>query len=344
MVPLAGKLPSARWACFRYLIEAAPNAFDAPVFAVTRIPATSVPDWRDFDSSNRVWRMVWKQWLQHFLLQQAKEQVASRAMDAATPASPPAAETNAVDVAIVIGEKAQTGSLLDCLTDVFRIHAQDFQLYRGNLGERRVLIAQVPGDAITAAGATKALIQAHKPQWVIAAGFSVALRADLRKDALLVASQVIDENGQKLKIDVGSTAPENEIFTVGTVFTCSQVPESKDARMALASRHQADVADTTSMGIAATCATAGIPCLVIRVVRQQLEDQTPTELRHSGEQPSVSGRLGALIGGTFRRPGTARDWYRDQQAALAAADALADFLRGVICRWLSVKPPSKPTG
>ena len=287
--------------------------------------------------------MVWKQWLQRFLLQQVKEQVASRSMDTATPASSSAAESNTVDVAIVIGEKAQTGSLLDCLTDVFRIHTQNFQLYRGNLADRRVLVAQVSGDAIASAGATKELIQAHEPSWVIAAGFSVALRADLRQDSLLVASQVIDDNGRKLSIDVRSTASQNDVFTVGSVYTCSQVPESKDARIALATRYQVDVADTTSMGIAATCATSGIPCLVIRVVRQQLDDQTALELLHSGAQRSFSGRIGALIGGTFRRPGTARDWYRDQQAALSAADALADFLRGVICRWLSVKSPRKPS-
>ena len=288
--------------------------------------------------------MVWKQWLQRFLLQQAKEQVASRTMDAATPASSPAAESNTVDVAIVIGEKAQTGSLLDCLTEVVRIHTKNFQLYRGNLAERRILVAQVSGDAVAAAGATKELIRAHKPRWVIAAGFSVALRADLHQDSLLVASQVIDENGQKLNIDVRSAAFQNDVFTVGCVYTCSQIPESKDARIDVATRYKADVADTTSMGIAAACATSDTPCLVIRVVRQQLEDQTVVELLHSGAQPSFPGRIGALIGGTFRRPGTARDWYRDQQAALSAADALADFLRGVICRWLSVKSPRKPSG
>ena len=131
--------------------------------------------------------MVWKQWLQRLLLQQAREQVASRTVDAATSAFSPAAESNTVDVAIVIGEKAQIGAMLDCLTEVVRIHTKNFQLYRGNLAERRILVAQVSGDAVVAAGATKELIRAHKPRWVIAAGFSVALRADLLQDSLLVA-------------------------------------------------------------------------------------------------------------------------------------------------------------
>ena len=285
--------------------------------------------------------MVWKQWLQQVLLQHAKSQVASRAMDAATLSCSPVGESNAVDVAILVAEKAEVGSLLDYLTDVVRIHTQDFKLYRGNLSGRRVLVAQVAGDAIAASGATEALIQAHTPRWFISAGFSVALRVALQQNTLLVASQLIDEKGQKLNIDMRSTTPRNEAFTLGTVYTCRDIPEGKDARMALAERCQADVADTTSMGIAATCATSGIPCLVIRVVRRRLEDRTPTEVRHSVAQPSFSGRLGSLLGGTLRRPGTARDWYREQQAALCAADALADFLRGVICRWLAVEPTDR---
>lgn len=296
-----------------------------------------------FDASTKVRIMVWKQWIQHVLLQQAKSQFSSRAKDAATVSSQSTEQRNAVDVAIVLDEKAQTGSMLDCLTDVVRIHTQEFRLFRGNLEGRRVLIAQVAGDAIAAKRATEALVQAHTPNWVIAAGFSVALRAVLQQDALLVASQVIDDNGQRIKIDVRSATSQPDAFTVGTVHTCRQIPEDKDSRIALADKYQADVADTTSMGIATTCAVSGIPCLVIRVVRQRLDDQTPIEIRQSGQQPSVSGRLGALIGGTLRRPGTARDWYREQQASLCAADTLASFLRGVICRWLSVKRPEHPT-
>ena len=102
------------------------------------------------------------------------------------------------------------------------------------------------------------------------------------------------------------------------------------------------------MGIAQTCCEFGVPCLVIRIVRECLGDQTPREIQHSIAQSSFSGRLGSLIGGTFRRPGTARDWLHSKQVALCCGDRLADFLKLVIFRWLphastpdGLNPPGK---
>ena len=286
--------------------------------------------------------MVWKQWIRSFLVQQAKEQLASRAMNAQADSADVTTETDAsVDVLIVVNEAAEAGSVLDRLTGVFRIHPQDFQLFRGNLDGRRVLVAQVEGDVSAAAHVTKAVIQAHRPRWVIAAGFSVALKPEFGQDELIIASHVTDEKGQRLKIEIQDSPQQKEFFRVGTVLTCGHIPEDKKARVALATAHHADVADGTSMGIAQTCCAAGIPCLVIRIVRKRLEDQTPREIQHSSQQASLSGRIGSLIGGTFRRPGTARDWLHGKQAALGCADSLADFLKAVVCRWL---PGGQPIG
>jgi len=289
--------------------------------------------------SEKVFSMVWKQWIRSLLVRQAKEQLAARAVDAVSDSTEGTSEPDAsIDVAIVVNQTAEAGSLLDRLTGVLRIHPQDFQLYRGDLDGRRVMIAQVEGGSPVAARVTKAMIQAHHPRWVIAAGFSVALTADFRQDELIIGSHVMDTKGGRLKIDIQNTSQQDSFFKVGTVLTCERRPKDQNTRRALAASHHADVADTTSMGIAQACCEAGVPCLVIRIVRERLEDQIPREIQHSSQQASFSGRLGSLIGGTLRRPGTARDWLHSKQTALCCADSLADFLKIVISRWLPPPP------
>ena len=291
--------------------------------------------------------MVWKQWLRSLLVQQAKEQLTAHATDAASAEQTDKMDPS-VDVLIVVSEAAESGSLLDRLTGVVRIHPQEFKLFRGHLDGRCVMVAQVDDSGSMASHATKIVIQAHRPNWVIAAGFSVALKPELRQDQLIVASHVTDEKRQRLKIGIQNTPGGNDIFKVGTVLTCGQIPDAQGLRSTLARSHNADVADRTSMGIAQTCCEFGVPCLVIRIVRECLGDQTPREIQHSIAQSSFSGRLGSLIGGTFRRPGTARDWLHSKQVALCCGDRLADFLKLVIFRWLphastpdGLNPPGK---
>lgn len=286
--------------------------------------------------------MVWKQWIRDLVMREAKQRLATQAMDTVTDASTESLALDAtVDVAVVVNESAEAGSILDRMTSVFKIHSQEFRLYRGSLEGRRVILAQVGGDSKLAARVTQSVIGAHQPQWVIAAGFSVGLQPRLKQQDLFIASRIIDVHGAGLKIDVDDSAAKNNAFQLGTVLTVDHLPVDENRRRMLGDTHQADVADTTSLGIAEACRDAGVCCLVIRIVRDHLEDATPNEIQHSTRQTSFSAKIGSLVGGTLRRPGTARDWFRHKQDALRSADCLADFLKMVICRWLPLRPPAE---
>ena len=244
----------------------------------------------------------------------------------------------AVDVALIVNESVEAGSMLDLMTGVLKIHSQEFRLYRGLCEGRHVLVAQVSGGAARASRVTQSVIRAHRPEWVIATGFAIPLKSQLKGQDLLMASRLVDTQGRCLKIDVDESAANTGAFQCGTLLTLDQLPATENQRRSLGDTHGADAADTTSLGIAEACRDAGVCCLVVRIVRENMEESPPREIQHSRRQNSVSARLGSLVGGTLRRPGTVRDWFQHKQAALNSADHLATFLKGVIGHRLPLRP------
>ena len=289
--------------------------------------------------------MVWKSWLRSLVMREAKQRLASGSLDTVTSELKAATSLEAaVDVALIVNESAEAGSMLDRMTGVLKIHSQECRLYRGLCEGRHVLVAQVSGDAARASRVTQSVIRAHRPQWVIAAGFAVPLKSQLKEQDLLMASRLIDTLGRCLKIDLDESAANTGAFQCGTVLTLDQIPTTESQRRSLGDTHGADAADTTSLGIAEACRDAGVCCLAIRIVRENLEESPPREIQHSSKQNSVSARLGSLVGGTLRRPSTVRDWFQHKQSALNSADHLAEFLKGVICHWLPLRPREESSG
>lgn len=276
--------------------------------------------------------MLWRHFLYDWLRRQASARVAEAGSEKKAPLdSPPAAKSEDCHLGIVVSAKTETGSILDRLCGVIKTKGYGFIIYEGSLQGRRIAVVESGCGPADAAAATRALLGGHRPAWVVAAGFAGALVPTLRRGDLLIADSVADESGRRLNIDIQSREETgNREFYGGRIVSVAQQPASPAAKRELAARTQALAVDTSSMAVAEVCRESDVLCLVVRIIRDSLEDSLPDEVKNLRRQESFAGRLGAAAGALAKRPSSAKDWWKLKQESLHSADRLALFLENII--------------
>ncbi|HOM16150.1 MAG TPA: hypothetical protein PLQ00_02420, partial [Thermoguttaceae bacterium] len=99
------------------------------------------------------------------------------------------------DVGVVFALENESGGLEDLLQETTRWQGDGFLAIAGRLQERRVVIVRSGAGQAAAAHATEALLDGHRPRWVISAGFAGALQPELQRYDLVLPETVIRPDG-----------------------------------------------------------------------------------------------------------------------------------------------------
>lgn len=193
----------------------------------------------------------------------------------------------------------------------------------------RICIVEAGMGPVRARRATQALLDAHRPAWVISTGFTGALQPDLKLGHIVVANEIVGLQTEPLKIDVGMTSDVAHGLHVGRTLTVDQMVRTVAEKQALAIQTGAIAVDMESLGVATVCRETKTRFMAVRVVSDDLSADLPPEiLSLVGETGAV--RLGAVLGSLWKRPSSLKDMWHMREHAIQASESLANFLVGII--------------
>lgn len=232
-------------------------------------------------------------------------------------------------VGIVHATAMEVAPFLDRCERVRKYSGGDLVFRGGLMGEIRIALAQSGMGPKLATRATKALIDGHSPAWIISAGFSGALQANMKVGDVVVANSVVDTAGAELAIDLKMEPNPATGLYVGRLLMVDRIVRTIAEKKALAEQHAAIAVDMESLAVAQVCRASKIRFLAVRVISDDLSADLPAEVV-SVVGSSGTVRLGAAVGALFKRPGSAKDMWRLREQGMDAAERLATFLEGVI--------------
>ena len=249
------------------------------------------------------------------------------------------------DIVIVFALAEEAGGLVDRLTDVKSVKASGFVVRRGSLGTAQVAVVEAGIGQARVARVLPAVLRAHKPSWLISAGFAGGLVETLERGDLFVAESVVCGEQPEQTLEprslLGDLLSRSSIHR-GRLATVDAIVRLPDEKRVLGEQLDAAAVDMETYAVAATCAKHGTPVLSIRVISDAVTDEISADIAHIGQQASKAGRVGAAIGSLFRRPSSIKDMLRLREQSLVASDTLAEFLVAVIAKLLESHSLSIP--
>jgi len=297
--------------------------------------------------------MVLRYWLQNWLRQKAsrtvrekmgealREELAKRQGEQA--GNEPQAEPPACRLGAVFALEIESGGLEDLLQEAVAVRGHGFTAVRGVLARRNVVIVRSGAGSEAAATATEALIQGHRPEWVVSAGFAGALVPELGRHDLVVADSVVDPAGNvatfELKLDREELARMDGVH-VGRLLTVERVVRLPNEKRSLGQKHHAIAADMETFAVAEVCRRREVPLLAVRIITDAVDDELPPDVDRLTRQKTTARQFGAAVGAIWNRPSSFKDMYRLKETALVASDRLAKFLASTLTQLVPL-PPAK---
>jgi len=243
------------------------------------------------------------------------------------------------DIGIVFALGAEQGCTEDLLTEIEYFEAAGFKVRRGvfrapeGVTKSIVLVTSGVGRA-AAAKATEALIDGHRPEWIISAGFCGGLVPQLARNDIVAADAFPEQPDWstvlRLYLAAATAAGVPAAAHVGPMTTVERIIAKSADKKALGEATGALACEMESSGVVEVCVRRGVPLLVLRVVTDPVGEDLPTDLEPLMRQKSIAGTFGAVVGAIWRRPGSVKDMLRLQEKALTTSDALAKHLARVI--------------
>jgi adenosylhomocysteine nucleosidase len=234
--------------------------------------------------------------------------------------------------ALLFALEIESGGLDDLLDCVTTFRGAGFRVRQGTLGGKGVIVVRCGVGRSSAARAAQAVLDGHRPAWLISAGFAGALSPSLGRGEILVADHVIDRE-QHHAVDL--TAIPHELLAgpavrVGTLLTADRIIATAEEKKSLGAQFGALAVDMETAAVAEVCRRAAARFLAVRIISDAVDESLPPEIELLARQKSGAGRLGAALGAIVRRPGCLKDMLRLKQSALLASDRLAAYLARLI--------------
>lgn len=278
------------------------------------------------------------------VVEATKDQVAQAAR---APAQAAEAASRPCHAAVLFALGEEAGGLEDRLEQPATLRGAGFVVHLGLREGRRLVVAISGAGGRSAAHAAEAILHAHRPPLVLCAGFCGGLDARLRRHDLFMANEVLDAQGRAIELasdlDLAAIRIPGSVHA-GRLVTVGQPVRTPADKHALAQRFQALAVDMESFAVAEVCRARAIPCRVIRVVSDAVDDQLPREVAGLLRQKTTAARLGAAFASVWNRPGSIKDLYRLKENALIASDRLAEFLIQAIGQLCPLPPADNDRG
>jgi adenosylhomocysteine nucleosidase len=237
------------------------------------------------------------------------------------------------DVGLVFALGIESGCLEDLLENVVSVRGNGFTAKRGTYRGRRVVLILSGSGAEAAAGATEALIEGHRPEWIIAAGFAGGLQPELQRHHMLMADGLLDRSGNRLAVDL-KVDPEALRQTpglhVGPLLSAVEVVREPEQKAALGREHGALAVDLESFAVGEVCSRRAARLLAVRVVSDPVDERMPDDVQKLSQPKTELRRWGAAVGTVWRRPSSFKDMMQLKENALVSSERLAKFLAGII--------------
>lgn len=193
----------------------------------------------------------------------------------------------------------------------------------------RIVVVESGAGMVRAERAARALLAVHSPAWVLSCGFAGALQPQLKVGDIVAATDLVDDNGHDLKIDLGMASDPARHLHVGRIATVGKIVRTVADKHALAERTGGLAVDMETFAVAQVCQELQRKFLAFRVISDDLSTDLPPEVMSIfGDTGAV--RFGAVVGSLWKRPGSITDLFRLREQANQAAEHLADFLDGVV--------------
>ena len=241
------------------------------------------------------------------------------------PAPPPVS----ADVGIVAALGIEVAPFLAKLGRVRKYSGPKFAVVEGEVAGKLVAVVLAGAGRARAQRGAEILLDGHRPRWIISAGFAGALDPALRRNDLVLASEVVNLEGRRYAIDLA--VPEGQGLRTGRLLTVDEIVRTAAEKAELRRAHGADVVDMETSAVAALCAERGVRFLSARAVSDEAGTDLPPEvLAILGRSGGL--RLGAAVGAIWKRPASVKDLLALRTHANQAAEALATFLLGTLPR------------
>jgi len=239
------------------------------------------------------------------------------------------------DVGLVFALSIESGCLVDMLRQVHVTRGDGFIVRLGRYGSRDVVLVESGPSGHRAAKAAHAMIDAHRPRFVVSAGFAGGLSPQARRQDLVVATSLLNVIGSEITLDPANLVPwldEVPNLHCGRLLTFDRVVRLREEKQELGRRNDALAVDMESFAVAEVCRERSVAFLAIRAISDTVDDELPRDIGKLLSQRSFAGQLGAAIGSVLRRPAAVKDLFNLHQNALASSSRLARFLGMLIER------------
>jgi adenosylhomocysteine nucleosidase len=208
-------------------------------------------------------------------------------------------------------------------------------LFEARLGNARVVLAATGEGPTKAARGAAALFRAHRPLAFLGVGVAGAISEELSEGEILVSRRVQDDSGEAPPPDAGLLSRALAIAGVrgGTFRTTSRFASTAREKAALAAGLPEGPAavDMESASWARAAAAAGVPYLVLRVIRDELSEEVPGYLSDCLDEEGSIRRSSVVIGAIthpWRIPDLLRMRSRVRDCGQRLAALVEHFLSG----------------
>ena len=189
----------------------------------------------------------------------------------------------------------------------------------GDLAGQKVIVALTGIGTVSAEKCTRALLAAHRPRWLLSAGYAGALDPALAHGELFLATNF--------------TAPEllaRSPARRGTLTTQPRTAETPQEKAALARATGAQAVDMETSAIARVCAEHGVPMLSLRVISDTAFARIPVPLTISYDLARQRPRAGALLAFLAKNPARILPFARFVRGLAPARAALTSAILEIL--------------
>jgi len=188
-----------------------------------------------------------------------------------------------------------------------------------------------------ASRAATMLIDGHRPGLLVSAGFAGGLDPALPRGTLVLPARGLRIASPPIHFlpiagTIRGAVPCDAIVTVDAVVA------TRTGKRALRETTGAAIVDMETHGVASAAATAGIPCLSVRVISDAADDELPADVARLVIPQSPLRRAGAALAAIGRQPATAATLWRLWENSVVDGRTLATALAEIVATCLPDRP------